>query len=321
VLADPPSGCRVPHPHTVAAADALLRHEAFADDHTPTVVLRLGRPHASKVLTQWLAASGAITVQVAASDAWIDPDGLNDVTVVAEPSSFCTVLADRLRGGQGTPWLARWRRAESRAQAAIDEWIDAQPHITEPFVARATLAALGDGSSLVVSSSMPVRDVEWYGAPRRGVNVFANRGANGIDGVTSTAVGVALASGAPTTLLIGDVAFLHDTNGLLGAAARGVDLTVVVVDNDGGGIFSFLPQAQLLPVERFEQLFGTPHGVDIEGLARAHSVPAETIDAPDAFRKALVAEHKGLRVLRVVTNRAANVAAHDRLHGAVRDAL
>jgi 2-succinyl-5-enolpyruvyl-6-hydroxy-3-cyclohexene-1-carboxylate synthase len=321
VLSDPPSGCRVPHTHTVAAADALLRHEAFAADHTPTVVLRLGRPPASKVLAQWLAGSGATTVQVAASDAWIDPDGLDDATVVAEPSSFCTALADRLRGGQGTPWLARWRRAESRAQAAIDGWIDAQVGITEPFVARATLAALADGSSLVVSSSMPVRDLEWYGAPRRGVTVFANRGANGIDGVTSTAVGVALATGAPTALLIGDVAFLHDTNGLLGAASRDVDLTVVVVDNDGGGIFSFLPQAQVLPVDRFEQLFGTPHGVDIEGLARAHGIEAETVESPEAFRKALSADRAGVRVLRVVTDRVANVAAHDDVHRAVRAAL
>ncbi len=321
VLADPPSGCRVPHANTVAAADALLRHEAFAADHTPTVVLRLGRPPASKVLAQWLAGSWATTVQVAASDAWIDPDGINDATVVAEASSFCAALSERLRGGQGTPWLGRWRRAESRAQDAIDRWMDAQACIAEPFVARATFAALAEGSSLVVSSSMPVRDLEWYGAPRTGVAVFANRGANGIDGVTSTALGVALAHGAPTTLLIGDIAFLHDSNGLLGAVRREVDLTAVVVDNDGGGIFSFLPQAQQLPADRFEQLFGTPHGVDIEALARAHGIAAETVESPDAFRKAVSAEHAGVRVLRVVTDRAANVDAHDGVHRAVRSAL
>jgi 2-succinyl-5-enolpyruvyl-6-hydroxy-3-cyclohexene-1-carboxylate synthase len=197
----------------------------------------------------------------------------------------------------------------SQAQAAIDGWIAARPHITEPFVARATLAALGEGSSLVVSSSMPVRDLEWYGAPRDGVQVIANRGANGIDGVTSTAVGVALATGAPTTVLIGDVAFLHDTNGLLGAASRDIELTVVVVDNDGGGIFSFLPQAQLLAADRFEQLFGTPHGVDIEGLARAHGIAAETIDHPTRSARRSPPITPECVCCEVVTDRAATCGA------------
>src|SRR5207249_1945798 len=119
----------------------------------------------------------------------------------------------------------------------------------------------------------------------------------------------------------GDVAFLHDTNGLLGATGRGIDLTVVVVDNGGGGIFSFLPQAQVLPIDRFEQLFGTPHDVDLEGLARSHGVVAETLESPDSFRKALGAEYEGVRLLRVVTDRRANVAAHDDVHRAVRAAL
>jgi 2-succinyl-5-enolpyruvyl-6-hydroxy-3-cyclohexene-1-carboxylate synthase len=127
---------------------------------------------------------------------------------------------------------------------------------------------------------MPVRDVEWYAAPRRSVRVHANRGANGIDGVVSTAVGVAAASGSPTALLVGDVAFLHDVNGLLGAHDRGADLLVVVVDNDGGGIFSFLPQASEVDAERFEQLYGTPHGLDLVAVARAHGVPAEALDPP-----------------------------------------
>ena len=135
------------------------------------------------------------------------------------------------------------------------------------------MAALPDGGALVLSSSMPVRDVEWFAAPRAGVDVYSNRGANGIDGVLSTAVGVALARGAPTAVLIGDVALLHDTNGMLGAASRDIDLTIVIVDNDGGGIFSFLPQATELGPEMFERLFGTPHGVDLVALAAVHGIP------------------------------------------------
>ena len=175
---------------------------------------------------------------------------------------------------------------------------------------------------------MPVRDVEWYGAPRDEVRVLANRGANGIDGVTSTAVGVALAAAAaepspPTALLVGDVAFLHDANGLLGAAERGIDLTIVVVDNDGGGIFSFLPQAHALAGDRFEQLFGTPHGVDLPTLCAAHGIvtiePHEAGEVGPAISAAIAAG--GVKVVRVRTDRAANVAVHDELHAAVAKAL
>jgi 2-succinyl-5-enolpyruvyl-6-hydroxy-3-cyclohexene-1-carboxylate synthase len=172
-----------------------------------------------------------------------------------------------------------------------------------------------------VSSSMPVRDVERYAAPRPGLRIVANRGANGIDGVVSTAVGVAAGTGAPTALLVGDVAFLHDTNGLLGAAGRGVDLVCVVVDNDGGGIFSFLPQARTVPSERFERLFGTPHGLDLVAVAAAHGADARPAgpDLAADVREALA--KGGVHVLVVRTDRAANVEHHRRLDEAVAAAV
>jgi 2-succinyl-5-enolpyruvyl-6-hydroxy-3-cyclohexene-1-carboxylate synthase len=148
------------------------------------------------------------------------------------------------------------------------------------------------------------------------VRVLANRGANGIDGVVSTAVGAALGAKRPTVLLIGDVALLHDSNGLLGAAARDVDLTVVCVDNDGGGIFSFLPQAAL-PAERFELLFGTPHGVDVTALAAVHAIPSLPWER---LGDALTAG-RGIRLVPVRTERRANVAAHDAINRAVAAAL
>ena len=238
------------------------------------MVLRLGRPPASKLLAQWLEASGAEQVQVTSSAAWVDPEGTAVLRVVADPAQVCRVLSGRLRAGARTPWAARWRRAEEHAQAAIDEVLADADRPTEPGLARALVAAVPDGATLVSSSSMPVRDVEWYAAPRDGVRHLANRGANGIDGVVSTAVGVALASAAPTFLLIGDIALLHDSNGLLTLGRRAADLTIVVADNDGGGIFSFLPQATEVEADRFEQLFGTPHGVDPVALATAHGLPA-----------------------------------------------
>jgi 2-succinyl-5-enolpyruvyl-6-hydroxy-3-cyclohexene-1-carboxylate synthase len=169
---------------------------------------------------------------------------------------------------------------------------------------------------------MPVRDVEWYAEPREGCRVLANRGANGIDGVVSTAVGVAL-SGESTVALVGDLAFVHDTNALLGAADRDLDLTVVVVDNRGGGIFSFLPQATTLEGDTFERFFGTPHGVDLAMLAEAHGVRAHGADS-EAELATLVGKcigAPGVDVVVVRTDREQNVAVHDELHRAVANAL
>jgi 2-succinyl-5-enolpyruvyl-6-hydroxy-3-cyclohexene-1-carboxylate synthase len=220
----------------------------------------------------------------------------------------------------GGAWLAAWQQAGATARLAVDHAIDAEAGPTEPGIARDLVEALPYGSELVVSSSMPVRDLEWFARPSGGVRVYANRGANGIDGVVSTAVGVAVGSGRPTALLIGDVALLHDSNGLLGAARRGCDLVVVVVDNDGGGIFSFLPQADLLDEERFEALFGTPHGLDLVALARAYGVHAEVVDDVAAAVPKALAEG-GVHVLVVRTDRAANVAVHERIQAAVVEAL
>jgi len=174
-------------------------------------------------------------------------------------------------------------------------------------------------SNLVLSSSMPVRDVEWFSAPRGGVRVLANRGVNGIDGVVSTAVGVAAESGKFTALLIGDIALLHDTNGLLNLMQRAVDLKIVVVDNKGGGIFSFLPQSTTLDPQRFEQLFGTPHNVDIGQLVQAHGLPNTTVETVVQLKLALA--QKGSRVIIVNTDRRQNVIDHDAVYAAVAKAL
>jgi 2-succinyl-5-enolpyruvyl-6-hydroxy-3-cyclohexene-1-carboxylate synthase len=178
-------------------------------------------------------------------------------------------------------------------------------------------------SELVVASSMPVRDVEWYAVPRDDVRVHANRGANGIDGTISTAIGVALASERPTAVLLGDIAFLHDSTALVGLAARNIDLTIVVLDNDGGGIFSFLPQAEVLGDAAFERLFGTPHGVKPEALAAAHGIPSVVIDEPAAFAPAIRARvgSSGVGLVAVRTDRAANVKVHQELNDAVGRAL
>jgi 2-succinyl-5-enolpyruvyl-6-hydroxy-3-cyclohexene-1-carboxylate synthase len=319
VLADPRSGCRVPGPSTVAAFDALLRDPAFGEAHRPSVVVRLGEAPASKVLNQWVAASGADQVVVA--PAWLDPDRTAGHVVRAEPSAWCRAMAAEVDARADDSWRRSWVEADARAQAAIDRVLAGHEEATEPFVAR-TVAAEAEGT-LVVASSMPVRDVEWYSAPRTGLRVVANRGANGIDGVVSTAVGVAAGTGEPVTVLVGDVAFLHDANALLGLAGRGLDLTIVVVDNRGGGIFSFLPQAGVLSSERFEQLFGTPHEVDIPSLAAVHGVPAFNVHVAEGLVPAIRAARAagGTYVVVARTDRHTNVAVHDEVHAAVAAAL
>jgi 2-succinyl-5-enolpyruvyl-6-hydroxy-3-cyclohexene-1-carboxylate synthase len=165
---------------------------------------------------------------------------------------------------------------------------------------------------------MPIRDVEWFGDPGMQCRVVANRGVNGIDGLVSTALGLA-AGGGQTVALLGDLAFLHDSGGLTGAGARAADCTFVVIDNGGGGIFNFLPQAGL-PADVFERFWGTPHGVDLALLAAAHGLPCETVESAGAL-SAAVRRVEGVRVLLVRTDRAENVVIHDRLNAAVQAAV
>ncbi|MFT3854365.1 MAG: 2-succinyl-5-enolpyruvyl-6-hydroxy-3-cyclohexene-1-carboxylic-acid synthase [Ilumatobacteraceae bacterium] len=316
VLAEPRAGCR--HlPGAVGAFDAIVRAAGFADHRRPEVVLRLGEPPASKALAQWLAASGTVQVQVDGSTRRFDPDHLVRRHVSAPVGALCTALARRVASAPAE-WAADWLAAEHRAQQALDAALGDE--LSEPAVSRVlTSGALPSGAHLVVASSMPVRDVEWYGGPAVGVTVHANRGANGIDGVLSTAIGVAAATGAPTVCLLGDVALCHDASALTGLARRNLDLTIVVVDNDGGAIFSFLVQHDQLDATRFEQLFGTPHGTDLIALARAHGLPAATVTTPDELHAAV--GRRGVQMVRVASDRESNLAVHQALNAAVAAAL
>ena len=320
VLADHLSGVRIGHPNVITTFDPALRVPAVAARLTPAVVLRIGGLLASRVTNEWLARSGATQIGLDRHGLCPDPDHVLARPLHAPVGSTCASWSALMRGREGrvgAAWLEDWATVEAAARTALDGAAAGG----EVGVATDLLAELAEGSTLVVSSSMPVRDLEWYVPARRGVRVVSNRGANGIDGVVSTAVGVAL-SGSPTALLIGDVAFLHDTNGLLGLGSRGVDLLIVVVDNDGGGIFSFLPQAGALDHARFEQLFGTPHGLDLVAVASAHGVPARRI-AADGVAAAVGewSRHGGVSVLVVPSERDANRDAHAALNSAVADAL
>jgi len=313
VLADPISGLR--HVEgTVVHADALLRHPPFVERHRPEVIVRLGRPAASKVVARWSATAGAPLVQVGGPGV-IDPD--HNVLAVCSVDAIVAVReasADVAAIDAG--WLDAWLDADARAGAAIVATLQAYDEVTEPGVARTVADGLPDDAELVVASSMPVRDLEWFGGHR--ARAHANRGANGIDGTLSTALGVAL-TGRPTVVLTGDLAFVHDANALVALPARDADLRIVVVDNDGGGIFSFLPQASALGGARFEQLFGTPLGVDVVALAAAHGLDTRLAGSLDELAARLTQRGPSVTVVR--TSRQRNVEVHDELHAAVAAAL
>lgn len=315
VLADPLSGCRVDEAGVIGAFDLILGTPGVGPDLRADTVLRFGAPPASKALAQWGETAGAEVV-VSVGPEPSDPTG-RATWALGAPDVAATALLEAVEPGSVPAWRARWARAERAAQSALDDAFEGQP-LTEPEVARMVVAAPPPDAALVVSSSMPVRDTESFGRPRAGLTVHANRGANGIDGVTSTAVGVAL-GGRPTFALLGDLAFLHDTNGLLGLSERDVDLSLVVVDNDGGGIFSFLSQARELPTSEFERAWGTPHGLDLVAVARAHGTEASLTATRADLGAWLASGASGPRVAVVPSDRARNVVDHERMQQAVSD--
>lgn len=311
VIADPLGGSRAAEPNFVRHADAFLRDSAIAERLRPEAILRFGYPPASKVVNTWFRDSRAELVVVSTSPFLVDPDRCCTLHVVCDQESLCDDLQQVLDPCE-SDWLAEWISAEVSARRIVAESLDHESQLTEPGTARCMVGSLPAGSTLVVSSSMPIRDVEWYAESTNHLNVLSNRGANGIDGVVSTAVGAALASSGSVGLLIGDVAFLHDSNGLLGLTNRSVDLRIVVVDNRGGGIFSFLPQRASLPPDDFERLFGTPHDTDIALIAEAHGLPAIVVRSTQELRDAL--QIAGPRVILVRTRRDDNVRVHESIH-------
>ncbi|AGP52360.1 2-succinyl-5-enolpyruvyl-6-hydroxy-3-cyclohexene-1-carboxylic-acid synthase [Streptomyces rapamycinicus] len=325
VLADPRSGARTPGPGTVAAADAVLRGPHARDRLCPEVVVHLGERWASRAVADWLRQPGIRHVLVDPDWRWRDPDRLAATVLRTDPTALCRAVAEAVPEPLAGPeWRTAWTSAEATAQAAMADALDGRADLTEPRVARTLFDALPAEATLVVGSSMPVRDLEWFAAPRhRPPAVLANRGVNGIDGTIATALGVAAARG-PVAVLLGDLTFLHDAGALLGAAeAPDVSCTLVVVDNHGGGIFSFLPQASRLPEDTFELLFGTPQAADVCAVAAAYGVGVVRVADEGELRSALKERvgSPGVSMIHLCTDRAANVAVHDRAHRTVARAL
>jgi 2-succinyl-5-enolpyruvyl-6-hydroxy-3-cyclohexene-1-carboxylate synthase len=305
-------------PNVIPSSDLLVGAGAMALA-PPDVVVRLGPLPTAKALWRWLETSGVEQILVHNSRLR-DPLESASTTVMADPKTFLD--------NNGAPTTAStsftdiWRHMGAQADAAINRVLLASPFPNEPEIAHTLTIAAPGGSVLFMASSMPIRDVDAFGLRRNDVLPLANRGVNGIDGTISSAIGAAL-SGTPTTLLIGDIAALHDATALAEAASLGVPLRIVVVNNDGGGIFSFLPQASsgLLDVDAYERHWGTPHGLSIAEIARSMNVPARSIDTLDDFTSAVEAPIITPEVVELTTNRTENVAMHREIRTAVEASL
>jgi 2-succinyl-5-enolpyruvyl-6-hydroxy-3-cyclohexene-1-carboxylate synthase len=317
VLAEPSSNARR-GPNALSSYGYLLGTPGFVAEHRPEIIVSAGRPGLSRGQLAFLRGSPGPApprhvVLAQGPGRWADP----------ARTATCVATSLELAGPAPGPgaWLGSWRRGDAAARAAADAILDSGEAVSEPRLARDLAAALPAGALLWAASSLPARDLDLHMAPRDGIRVLASRGTSGIDGLVSSAMGAALAhqaaGGGPAVALLGDLAFLHDAPGLLlGPDEPRPDLCLVVVNNDGGGIFSDLEQAAF--AGPFERVFGTPHGADLASLARAARLPYARLDRPADLGPALAG--RGLRVVEVRTERGEAAALRARLRGAAAEA-
>jgi 2-succinyl-5-enolpyruvyl-6-hydroxy-3-cyclohexene-1-carboxylate synthase len=287
--------------------------------HRPDVVLRIGPIPTSKPMWQWLESSGVDQILIESSRV---TDPLKSARRVVDADPVAVLEANPGPRNSDRSFLEAWLALDAAAERALEAAIARVPFPNEPAIARAMVAGVPGRTTLLVASSRPIRDVDTFASPREAIRVLANRGLNGIDGTISTALGAAM-SGSPTALLIGDVAALHDVSALAEVARLGVPLRIVVVNNDGGGIFSFLPQASspLVDADLYERHWGTPHGLSIARIADAMGMGATVVSSRDAFEAAVASPITAPELIEIATDRETNRGHHESIRDAVALAL
>ncbi|WP_431966845.1 2-succinyl-5-enolpyruvyl-6-hydroxy-3-cyclohexene-1-carboxylic-acid synthase [Nocardia sp. bgisy134] len=271
----------------------------------PKQAIITGRPTLHRQVSKVLADPSVTVFALTTGPRWPDVSG----NVVGTGTRAITAGAPRAE------WLAHCREVSDNAEQVVRATLAGHPKPTGLHVAAVVMDALREGDQLLLGASNPVRDAALVSHPRPGIKVLSNRGVAGIDGTVSTAVGAALAHGGRTVALIGDLTFLHDASGLLigPGEPRPVDLTIVVANDDGGGIFELLEQGDPQYAGVFERVFGTPHGMDLAALCAAYRIPHRQVDSQQLAAE-LAGHAHGLRVLEVATER----SSLRELHAAVR---
>jgi 2-succinyl-5-enolpyruvyl-6-hydroxy-3-cyclohexene-1-carboxylate synthase len=320
ILAEPTSQLRCgPHDrsYVIATYDLLLRDEHFARSVVPDLVLRFGEMPTSKPLRTWLTESGADQIVVDPFGAWNEPTNRAAAALRADPTELAAGWAARLEKEE-RPAPQRWLDAEQAAREAVDSAFG-EGGISEPALHAALGSAHRDDDIVYTASSMPIRDQEAFLASNDAdVTFLCNRGANGIDGLISSGIGAAHASGRPTTIITGELGLLHDLGGLAALREAATPVRIVVIDNGGGGIFGFLPQAEALGGEEFEALLGTPRALDIAKAADLFGLRHQALESLTELPEALA---MGSSLIEIRTDRTANVELHRQLSAAVANAL
>ncbi len=321
ILAEPTSQLRCgPHDRSrvICAYDLLLRDRDFAEQTRPDLVLRFGEMPTSKPLRLWLAASGADQIVVDPGAGWNEPTRRAAAILRADPTELAAGWAARL-GVEERPVPAAWLDAEHAAREAIEAELGGRESPSEPGLQLALGRSYRDGELVYTASSMPIRDQEAFlPGSETDVIFLCNRGANGIDGLLSSGIGAAHASGRPTTVITGDLGLLHDLGSLAILRDVGTPVRIVVIDNHGGGIFHFLPQEEALSNEEFESLLGTPRGLDAAKAAELFALPHRRLESLAELSDAL-AEGSGLIEVRV--DRRENLDLHRRVNRSVAAGL
>jgi 2-succinyl-5-enolpyruvyl-6-hydroxy-3-cyclohexene-1-carboxylate synthase len=323
ILAEPTSQLRCgPHDHALLAPAYDLVFRDLPSALAPELVIRVGDMVTSKPVRTWLSGNPTCRQVVVDPDgAWNEPTSTADLIARADPVALLSAFAEELSPRVDRPWQEAWLAASGAAEQAVDSFMDEiGDELFEPRVHRDLAALLPPGSTVYVASSMPVRDLETFlPASERELRFLANRGANGIDGLVSAGLGAAAVSAGRTYVVTGDVGLYHDMNGLLAVSRLGVEATVIVMNNGGGGIFDFLPIAQHR--DGYEELFGTPTGLDLAKVADLYGMPFTRVgsyhDLPDALSRPGLVE--------IPLDRPRNVELHrevfERASAAVRAAL
>ncbi|MBO1582340.1 2-succinyl-5-enolpyruvyl-6-hydroxy-3-cyclohexene-1-carboxylic-acid synthase [Bacillus sp. XF8] len=316
ILGDPLSGLRSgDHDKSMVidCYDTFLRNELLKDAWKPDVIIRFGGMPVSKALTQYIKKQEtAVHIVVDESGKWRDPALVATEVVCASDVSFCKAIIDNMQKREQNDWCGMWKHINDKTKKKLRE-IETYETAFEGKVITDIVHVLPEEATLFASNSMPIRDTDtFFFNTDKKIHVMANRGVNGIDGIISTALGASTVC-EPLVLVIGDLSFYHDLNGLLAAKLHDLNVTIVVVNNDGGGIFSFLPQYE--SKEHFESLFGTPIGLDYEHVVKMYGGSFARVNGWEAFREEVQkgTMEKGLHVVEICTNREENLQLHREL--------